>query len=217
MVRLRHQNGSGSLYDQCEADAATFLSKHSELKAESEAFEARIEDSIVSNSLIYKAHIHRSIVSNSLITGACQIFNSSIDCETIVGTPSIDYSMLSGKTRIWGNPLIYNVSIKDLSVFGDACLIGEWSMEGKLGRIGLGVWTRPPRVVRYDDLQITITESVPGYAYIGCRLHPLSWWFKIGDKIGKAAGWTAYQVQRTRELFQVWSLESGVRTMISMN
>lgn len=204
-IRLRHKNGNGSLYDMCEADAETYLNRSSELREETETFEANITDSIITNSFVFKARIHNSIISNSLITGPADIHNSTINCDSIAGTPSIDYSSLSGACRVWGNPAIYNVSIKDLSVFGNAALIGDWSMDGEFGRIGVGIWTRPPRVHRFNELSITLTESIPGYAYVGCRLHKLSWWFQIGDRIGKAAGWHQRFIDQTRALFHEWN------------
>ncbi|GEM_PF-6093617 len=204
--RLRHAHGNGSMFDNSEADSESFINLLSEVHGASEIRESYIENSIIDNAVVFESNIKDSHIQRGIIAGKNFIKDSNINCDFILGNALISQSNLQNKVRVWGNPSIEKVQIRNVSVFGtETKLIGEWSLDGCMGRIGQGTWTRPPRVVRFESLGITITESLPGYAYVGCRLHSLDWWFRAGNKIGKAAGWTEHQIETLRELFNHWS------------
>lgn len=219
MTYLRHSNGHGKRLDEAEADPSTFLSRHSSISGESDLFEAVVDntegDTIV-DSFIYQAQIINTSVHSTIIAGKVRLENCFVSCKSISGHVRATNSIFQGETRLYGAAESYNSSFQNLSVGGTARIL-DWNeyfrdaaggelyiFDGQFGRITSGTWTRPPRIVRFEDLEVTVTESTEGRAFVGCIEKPMERWIKCGHGYGSAGGWTPEQVDHLALIFKEW-------------
>jgi hypothetical protein len=206
---LRHKKGGGRVYDEAEVSADSFLSRHSEARGISDIQSSVINDSVITDSFVHQGKITNSSVTGAIVAGRVHIENSIVVCDKVAGNARIENSEIYGESRILQNARIENCAIRNLTVSGGAHL-KNWSLATShvfdclYGRIMAGVWERPPRIVRFDDLGTTVTEGVGDFAYVGCIGKPVTRWLKIGDKYGSAMGWTPEQVKSLRSLFERW-------------
>ena len=200
---LVHKRGKGKIWgDDAEVCADSILETDSEVKGDSEVLGSRVSlNSRIIDSHVSNAQIVGSVIVETVVSGQVKISASYVECDFVSGLANISFSRIREKSRIWGRPKIRNSTITDLSVFGTAELQGV-CIEGSQGRIGQGFWTRPPRIVRYDDLEFTVTESINDEVYIGCKLYKLEHILKIGDKLGRNCGWSQYQIDRLRSFLE---------------
>jgi hypothetical protein len=199
---LRHKNGNGRIFDISEVCERSFLDRSSFVQKESSVWLSKITGSQISGSIISNSVIRDSWIENSDIRGG-HIVSSVVACELIVGNPRITRSQILGRTRIAHTTQIDNCRFRDLTVFGSAVL-QNWpdeSFDGCQGYISRGLWKRPPRVKRLA-WDVTLTESVPGFAYVGCREHSIQHWFVAGDRIGRAQGWSYSQIDEVRRFLE---------------
>lgn len=203
---LRHKSGGGRVYDEAEVSADSYFSRGSEARGLADIQNARIENSSVTDSFVYGGKIVASTVFGAIVTGNVRIENSTIACDKVAGDVRIINSKILDESRILNKARIENCSFRNLTV-GGAAILKNWSNElfdGCHGRIFSGVWERPPRIVRFDDLETTITEADGGKAFVGCISKPITRWLKIGDRYGAAMGWNPQQVKALRNLFESW-------------
>jgi hypothetical protein len=197
---LRFKNGSGKLFDVSEACERSYVDRTSEIKADSSVWSSRIIDSQITGSVVSNAIVKHSTISYSVVHGGV-IEDSNIVCEYIGGNVRIIDSDVLGKSRIAHSAVIQNARFCDLTVKGKA-VIKDWPegvvIEGHHGYITSGIWTRPPRIVRMP-FDVTVTESVEGRAFVACYEFPIDRWLRIGDRYGKAQGWTPEQVDMVRQ------------------
>lgn len=208
MVFLRHINGNGRKYDESEACSATEL-RRSALYGETQVFDSLVRDSNITDSFVSGALIVGSEIAATIIAGRAQIVGSILSCRSVAGRAKIVNSVITGESTIAGRARVTNSNFQNLHVSGDAEL-SDWnfrhfSFEGQFGRITTGSWSRPPRIVRFEDLEITVTEGVRGRAFVGCIEKPIATWLKCGARFGAARGWTPEQVDRLVEIFKDWS------------
>lgn len=193
LTYLRHKNGGARLFDLSEACERSYAGRHSEICEESSVWNSRIESSRIESSLVTNSVIKNSRIIASNITGGI-IENSFISCELITGRARIKNCQILGKSRVAHDAHADSVNFKNLTVKGTAVLrnwpqeIGE-IFDGRHGYISRGVWERPPRIFCVSA-HITITESVPGFAFVQCREYSIGHWLKIGRRYGAACNWT---------------------------
>lgn len=193
---LRHPSGNGKIYNNSEAvnshlDKLTSLHGNSSV-FDSEIFSSRIFNSTVSRSLLSNCYVQNSILSSMMAE------NSIFGCELVSTKSKIINSHVLNKSRVLGSAKLSNVRFKRLTVFNSA-ILQDWSedvFDGQLGYIGYGIWTRPPKVLRIKNM--TITESISGYAFVGCRHRKISEWLAYGEKIGLAFGVEISQIEKIR-------------------
>ena len=196
---LRHPNGSGKLYDCSECDLVSIATKKSVIHHSSSIWESRIIESRISGSTVTNAEIVNSFVKKTLVAGG-RIQDSIVNCEIVQGAAEIKNSKILGASRIAHKAEVVNVKIKNLSVQGTA-ILKDWQnneiFDGLFGYLSRGLWLRPPKVLRLSNL--TITESIPGFAYCGCYEYEIEHWLKIGDKYGQIYGLTPLEVDTIRQ------------------
>lgn len=196
---LRHPKGNGKLYDCSECDLVSIATQKSVIHRSSSVWESRIIDSRISGSTVTNAEIVGSFVKKTLVAGG-RIINSVVNCEIVQGRAEINDAKILGASRIAHDAEVVNVKFKNLSVQGTAVL-KDWKnveiFDGLFGYLSRGLWLRPPKILRISGL--TITESIPGYAYCGCYEYEIAHWLKIGDKYGQVYGLTPFEVDQIRQ------------------
>ena len=200
---LRHQNGNGRVYDDSEICEVSIATAKSNIKSHSSVWSSKIIDSTISGSTITNAVINRSVIRQTLVSGGC-IENSIVKCEIVTGNAEISNCKVLGASRIAHNAKLSNVAIKNLTVKGEAVL-ENWHIkdvfDGCFGYVSHGIWQRPPKLKRLD-CGFTVTESVPGFAYVGCYQYEILHWLKIGDKYGKVFGLKCFEVEEIRQFLR---------------
>lgn len=202
LAYLRHNRGGGRLFDESEACERSFVDRASVIKDESSVWQSKIVASkIIEQSVVTNAVIERSIVAATVFSGGTAR-DSLIACELVSGNVRIENSRVTGKSRVCHTARLFNVRVKNLTVKGNARLIdwGDKEIDFHHGYISRGIWRRPPRVFRVSAT-ITVTESVPGFAFVHCRELPLTKWLRIGNRYGAACNWTRDEILATRKIF----------------
>lgn len=207
----RHPNGNGKIFGFAEADAATKLDKHSAIHDEVQIYNSLVINSIIrGNAVIHDATIRNSLIDgNAMVLGALVADSQVTDNARVIGkkTTSVNHSTIGGKARIFGEADIFHATILDASIYGDAFLEGQKEklyFQGQF-RIGTGKWIdRLPRIYRFSGMEISLTESTDGYAYIGCWRMKMEEWIKKGNKLGKKHGWKPESVEIATLIFKEW-------------
>ncbi len=199
---LRHKKGGGGLIDETsEACASSTVNRGSRLTNRSSVWSSVIWNSIISGSIVTDAEISDSTVEDSIVTGGHIIRGSLVSCELVTGKAVIDNSTVLGESRIAHGAYLENVGFKNLTVTGSARLC-NWNptelFDGQHGYISRGIWERPPQIL-YLEGDLTITESVPGFAYCGCYEFPIEKWLRCGSRYGAQLGLLVSDVARIRE------------------
>lgn len=191
------------MHDISEADAKSYVDRDSDIRDDSSIWRSKIIASQVTESVVSGSVIEGSHIAFSNVHGA-YIENSEIAAEFIGENTRILNCSIFGKSRVTNGAFCRNVKFKDLTVSGSARLI-DWNQEaddvfqGHHGYISRGLWTRPPRVFCVSPT-ITVTESVPGFAFMHCRERSIEFWIKAGHRYGAACGWTADQILAVRKI-----------------
>lgn len=193
---LRHPAGNGKIYNNAEA-INTHLDKSSSLHGNTSVFDSEIFSSKIINSTVSRSLISNCYVSNSYL---CSIMaeNSIFGCELVSTKSKIINSHVLNKSRVLGSARLSNVRFKRLTVFNSA-ILQDWSEEvfdGQNGYVGFGTWKSPPRILRLKNM--TITESISGYAFVGCRHRKISEWLAYGERIGIVFGVEKNQIEKIR-------------------
>ena len=196
-----------------EACAFSVIDRASTIRKKSSVWSSSVSGSEVCRSQVISSIITKSLVTDSLITGG-MIENSHISsAELVADFALIKNSFVGTKSRIVHTAYLENVKVENLTVSGDARLVGWHNKEvfdGREGYISRGLWTRPPKILRLPA-GLTITESVPSFAFCGCREFAISHWLKIGDRYGKTLGLSPEDVARIRQF--LISLETTQKKM----
>lgn len=180
-VWLRHKNGNGRIYgNDAEISLDSYLDKESSIGDKAQCFNGAIIRSVLADNVSVAGYPNPIKIA---------------DCE------------LSGNTRLWQCPSLREVSLRDVSVYGNARLIGPWSLSERV-RIHQGEWLKPPRyqVIEGNGIRTVISECANNCFHIGCWALPYNVWTrpKYRQRIGAVAGWTPAQVEETYQWFTRW-------------
>lgn len=200
---LRHKSGNGKLFNNSEA-ITSFIDRQTSVFGTSSVFDSQLRECEVHDSTISFSRLSNCIVRNStLVTVDAE--NSLFNCEFVSAQPKIINSCVLEKSRVIGHASLNNVRFKALTVFGLAELTNwpEDIFDGQNGYIGFGRWIRPPQVIRINDL--TVTESIPGFAFVGCYHRPIKEWLKFGERIGITFGVSLDDVSKIRAFLHTLS------------
>jgi hypothetical protein len=196
-IWLRHQNGNGKKFgNNCEVSDDSFLDRSSCVGDNAEIFNSRVVDGSV-------------ISDNARVSGALISGSNVRDNACVMGYPIAEISGcdLSGNTRVWQSPRLQNVTLRDVSVFGDAELYGPWELNAAV-RIHAGAWSQPPRwrLIQGENIHVVISECVEDRFHVGCFCEPYSEWARPGyrERLGARAGWTPEQIEIGFEWFTRW-------------
>lgn len=197
---LRHKRGGGKIDETSEACAHSLVDRDSVLTDKTSVFSSAIKNSRIKNSRVCGAIVEDATVENSLITGGRISWGSAVSCELVADFAEIVNSVVLGASRIVHTAYLENVLLKNLTVSGNARLI-NWDTEffdGCEGYISRGEWRRPPRILRLEK-GLTITESIEGFVFCGCRELEIAHWLKVGSRYGAKLGLSPDEVSQIRE------------------
>lgn len=212
---LIHKNGGARVFDFAEASDDSMVDCASSLHDHVQIFNSRIVNCVIKGrAIVANADLEDCLVEgNVVITGGkafnCQFYDRAMMTEDT----SARHSSLHGLSRLFGKARILGSALRDASVYGDAEVYGHaghiLALDG-LYRVGTGTWDANgkglPRFHRFEQLEISLTESTDGCAYVGCRRMKMSDWIFRGDRIGKHFGWPQEFIDRGKEIFREWLL-----------
>lgn len=202
---LRHRQGGARIYDSSEA-CGSFVDRTSELRENTSVWNSRLESVLAVDSTLVNISAVNSFIAHTFATNAFIADCPIIACELIAGG-TILRSEVTGVSRISGG-VIEDSRIKDLTFTGGHLLGIDF--DGQQGYVSRGLWTRPPRILKFDGL--TITESVVDEnglnVFCGCFEFPVSHWFKCGDRYGKTLGLSKTEVAEIRRVLHSWCSHS---------
>jgi hypothetical protein len=199
---LRHTNGGARIFDNSEICELSSADRLTEVRDDSSVWMSHIRASRIIGSTVSDSTIDSAWIENSEIHRA-HIGFSVVAAEFVGCGASVFNSRVTGRSRVVHDAKLSNVRIHDLTVKGRAVL-RDWppdTFDGCQGYISRGVWTRPPRIRRLS-FGVTVTESVDGCAFVACREYPISYWFTIGDRIGRSQGWSTAQIDEVRRFLE---------------
>lgn len=204
-----HDRGGGKLFDFSEATDDCFIDAESELHDYAEIYNSTlIRTTVRGNAIIANARLVDCYVeADARITGGqafgCQFYDFAAMAEDAEARSSCFH----GRSRLFGKAHVENVASREASIYGDAVLTGApgglLALDG-LYRIGTGTWREAPRFVRFHELQISLTESTDGHAYVACKRMKMTDWIKRGERLGKHFGWPPEFVEEGRKIFREW-------------
>lgn len=206
-----HRPGGGKLFGFAQTTDDCLIDKDSEVHGNAQIYNSTLKNCVVKgNAIVANAKLEDCFVEgNVLITGGqakgCEFY----DFTTMAEEFRARNSRFHGRARLFGHASAEYTAIRDAYIHGDATLIGEpelmLALDG-LYRIGTGRWKQPPRFHKLEDLDIVaLTESVDGFAYIGCERKTISQWIRQGNVLGKKFGWKQETVDRAKEIFREWA------------
>ena len=201
MIFHRHDRGLVLDMNTSEACPQSKLDKHSRLGPNADVFQSILESSWVENSVVANCHLRETRILEDSIT-----FNSSF-LNVDVGHSKVYSSMLTDST-IHGvqarGSIISGCRIEADVQIGAAELIELEILQPM--RIGTGVWTRAPRSFHLlsDSVNLIVTESTDGQAYVGCRRKPMETWIKGKERFRKIMGWDQEIIDQIETHFRTW-------------
>lgn len=196
---LTHKNGRGHLYELSEAHNS-YVDRDSVVTDEGSIWRSKVTRSLIRGSLVSDAVIEHSSILFTDIHGAV-IRDSVIACEFVGQNARISGCEITGKSKV-SAAVCENVRFSNLTVTGAQTVLRDWPaevVEGAHGYITRGVWTSPPRIFRISP-NITLTEGVPGFAFVHCHEYEIKHLLKIGRRLGRQARWTADEVLAVRRV-----------------
>lgn len=206
-----------------EICAESYLCPKSFASGTADIWKSRLEHSRVGfNSKLRQATIDHSVIGdegadveiNSSTLGYTRFYggtalNCKISDSVIKGSP---YFRGSGNGVAIGRCLIEG----DVVLENDVLVVGI-ELKGKM-RLSKGIWTRPPRYFEFNNeiAEIGITESVDGYASIGCRHKKMTEWMKKKTLWQRAARWSDEMIRVIHLNFEQWLDEPMPTTGINI-
>lgn len=204
-----HDRGGGKLFGFSEATDDCFIDAESELHDYVEIYNSTlIRTTVLGNAIIANAHLEDCYIEADVrITGGRAYGSKFYDFSTMAEDAEAHSSYFHGRSRLFGKARVENVASRDASIYGDAVLTGTpeapLALDG-LYRIGTGTWSEAPRFVRFHELQISLTESTDGHAYVACKRMKMADWIKRGERLGQHFGWPPEFIEEGREIFREW-------------
>lgn len=179
MKTLRHKNGNGrkGVYSEVYADSS--LDKNSLVLGEnsdilkSMFIGSKADDCFVFDSFLQNSEIFATVLIKSMVT------NSDIDCEYVAAS-DVYNSRISGESKI-KNAILNNVAIKNVTIDGAQLYnfgTPDSPVDLECGYITGGVWHRAPRVIRFGERNVTLTEAEDNQLHVNCRKFPTLEWIK---------------------------------------
>lgn len=209
MIFLRHHNGNGKVWGHhALIDNSSFLDRRSNLFDSADVWDSKllntqvkgeslVRSSFLQNCKIGSEHL-RSEVSNAFL------HTSFINGGQVLGA-TLNNCYVEGECVIRGQ-----VSLTDCNFGGAVVIEGNVTLKnlflrGK-HRIGFGDWMQAPRYIEIDnsEIQVGITESTEGCAYIGCQRKPIEQWLKGSERFVKVAGWDKHSAEIVIETLREW-------------
>lgn len=192
---LRHPNGRGKLFDDAEANRATYIDKTSSASGFAKLRDCKLLDgSTAANTCqIYGGTYRRSIIKGRTIcAGDPLVNNSTLDCLEVSGRPTIWNSAIFGTTEICGTPVTNGIVAQDAVIYGSPSLLGSFTITG---RVHEGTWTRAPKHIKLPWCDLS--ECVDGKILLNCYCRSMGWWLRFGPKVAKKWDWAEDMISVT--------------------
>lgn len=206
---LTHANGGGKLFDYAEASEDSFIDSRSELHGQVQIYNSEIRGCVIyGHAIVANAVLKNCVIDGWVrITGGaatnCHFYDQSVMAEQATAYASAFH----GRSRLFGRATVRHAALRDASVYGDAGIIGRSESTVALDgfyRVGTGKWKDPPGFHRLEELEISLTESTDGHAYIACRRKTIDDWLKLGPRMGRHHGWTEEEIDQARQVLLLW-------------
>lgn len=194
---LLHPNGRGRLYDDAEANQGTFIDKSSSASGMAKLRDCRlvVGSRAEESCQIYGGqYLNSTIAGHTICAGDPRVFNSTLRCSEVSGTPQIWNSDLVGTTEVCDSPVLNGVIAKDTIIYGDPKITGTFTVTG---RIHEGVWLRPPKHIKLPWAEMT--ECVDGKLILACRCRTIDYWLRHGTKLARRWDWSDDQISVTTD------------------
>jgi hypothetical protein len=198
---IHHRHTRGKVIDlNSEVCPNSFLD-NSTVGEDSDVYISHLDNSWVERSEVVHSAVTRGDVQDS------RIVMSVVDNSDVIDSAVYDGAVIGSKIQrvTLRGGVIKNCDINADCVVGNAVLEGLTITEDM--RIGEGHWTRVPRQFVINDsvaTNIVVTESIDGYAYIGCRRKLMSTWIRGKERFGKVIGWDASTLDLIESKFKEW-------------
>ena len=186
----RHTNGGGRIYDDAEISTLAYFDRASVARA---------------HTKIRSGHFFNSaILGSTLCAGDVDITDSTLDCHSVAGQAVVLRCQLGRGVEVYDRAKLSDVTlVGDVKVYGDAQLIGQWSLSTGYGaRVHAGVWERPPRVHKF--LRFPVNECAPGRVHVGCRCRTIEEWLEHYPEVARRMKWSPEEVKELISVLEAW-------------
>ena len=124
------------------------------------------------------------VFGNARVFGKAQVYGNA----RVFGDAEV-----FGNARVFGNAQVY----EDARVFGDALVFGNAQVFGKArvygnASVSSGDHTKTPLFIQGTEHGITVCSA--DVINVGCESHPIDFWLKNANEIGKAHNYTKEQI-----------------------
>lgn len=196
---LRHPNGRGKLFDDAEANRATYIDRASSASGSAKLRDCTLLESHVKDTAqVYGGIYHRTAIQgHTVCAGKLETYNSTLDCSEVSGKPSIMACRLLGVTEVCDCPLLVGITAQDAVIYGSPKLIGNFTVTG---RVHEGTWRRAPKHVKLQWCELT--ECVDGKLLLDCRCRPIGYWLRHGAKLARRWDWSEDMIAVTLETIE---------------
>lgn len=194
---LRHPNGRGKLFDDAEANRATFIDRTSSASGSAKLRDCNLySSSLVSDSAqVYGGEFHSShVAGTTIVAGSPFVSSSLLRCSEVSGGPTLDHVIAYGITEICDRPQIRNVTLMDAIVYGNPTIEGGSNVT-LTGRIHEGHWTRAPKHVKLGWCDLS--ECVDGKMLLNCYCRPVEWFLRFGRRLAAKWDWSEDMIEIT--------------------
>lgn len=192
---LRHPNGRGKLFDDAEANRATYIDRTSGASGFAKLRDCKLLDvsSATDTCQIYGGTYRGSIIKGRTIcAGDPLVNNSTLDCLEVSGRPTIWNSDILGTTEICDRSVTNGIVAQDAIIYGHPSLLGTFTVTG---RVHEGTWTRAPKHIKLPWCELS--ECVDGKMLLNCYCRPIVWWLRFGPKVAAKWSWSQDMVDVT--------------------
>lgn len=197
MEYLRHPNGRGKLYDDAEANRATYIDRTSSASGSAKLrdCELRHNSRAAHCAQIYGGYFERTrIDGRTIVAGKPHVVDSVLDCSEISGSPVIDGVVATGHTEICDAPYLQGspLHLHNATIYGKPVIVGAFTVTG---RVHEGHWTRPPKHIKLPWCDLT--ECIDGKLLLDCRCRTIDYWLRHGPKLAKRWDWSQDMIDVT--------------------
>lgn len=197
---LWHRHTRGRVIDLNGEVCPNSYLDNTTVSTDGEVYNSWLQDSWVQYGTVFRSTVGATKLDGSSVLSSkiwnCEIENSKV-YESLIESSEIRTANVRGA-------VIKNSKVS-LAWVGKAVLDGVYIDQAM--RIGVGVWTAPPRYFEIDDgiaVGVGITESTDGHAYVGCRRRPIKTWINGAKRFQKVMGWKGETVDMIVQNLKQW-------------
>lgn len=194
---LRHPRGFGKLYDDAEANRATFIDRTSSASGSAKLRDCELSQCSTAKGecQIYGGKFLRTVIGGkTVVAGKPVAISSILDCREVSGYPHLHSVVAIDGTEICDNPilegnLVTPLVLSSAIIYGSPIIMGAFTVTG---RIHEGIWARAPKHVKLPWTSLTecVTKNGELHVICECRCRSLSYWANHGAKLARRFDWS---------------------------